>query len=130
MQYMKRSMVDVAFEILSERIDPISFKELFFEVLTREGVTHEDGINLISKFYTDLTFDGRFVDLKNNEWDLRSRQTYDKVHIDMNDVYSDIDAEIAENTDIEELDEDEIKEMGVDEDEDEDDGEESDSELN
>jgi DNA-directed RNA polymerase delta subunit len=33
--------------------------------------------------------DGRFVFLGDNLWDLRSRQTFDKVHIDMKDAYSD-----------------------------------------
>ena len=35
--------------------------------------------------------DGRFVTLGENQWDLRSRHTFDKVHIDMRDVYSDVE---------------------------------------
>ena len=38
-----------------------------------------------------MMLDGRFVTLGENEWDLRSRHTFDKVHIDMKDVYSDVD---------------------------------------
>ena len=37
--------------------------------------------------------DGRFVTLGENIWDLRSRHTFDKVHIDMKDVYSDVETE-------------------------------------
>ena len=43
-----------------------------------------------------FTQTGRFVTLGENTWDLRSRHTFDKVHIDMNDVYSDVDSESEE----------------------------------
>jgi DNA-directed RNA polymerase subunit delta len=35
-----------------------------------------------------LCVDGRFVTLGNNTWDLRTRHTFDKVHIDMNEIYN------------------------------------------
>ena len=35
--------------------------------------------------------DGRFVTLGENKWDLRSRHTFDKTHIDMKDVYSEVE---------------------------------------
>ena len=38
-----------------------------------------------------MMLDGRFVTLGENEWDLRSRHTFDKVHIDMKDVYNEDD---------------------------------------
>ena len=47
----------------------------------------------MSSFYTNLLLDGRFVTLGENQWDLRSRHTFDKVHIDMKDVYSDVETE-------------------------------------
>lgn len=49
--------------------------------------------------------DGRFVNLGDNTWDLRKNNTYDKVHIDINDVYSDV-----EMTDNDEEEEAELKE--------------------
>ena len=42
--------------------------------------------------------------LGENKWDLRSRHTFDKVHIDMKDVYSDMD---TSDSDSEEADEEE-----------------------
>ena len=36
--------------------------------------------------------DGRFVTLGENEWDLRARHKFEKVHIDMSEVYSDVEA--------------------------------------
>ena len=49
--------------------------------------------------------DGRFVTLGENKWDLRSRHTFDKTHIDMKDVYSEVeisDDDNEENEDEEE----------------------------
>ena len=45
--------------------------------------------------------DGSFVTLGENLWDLRSSHTFDKVHIDMKDVYSDVEA--TDDSDEEEL---------------------------
>ena len=52
------------------------------------------------------------------ELDLRSNQTYDKVHIDMNDIYTDMEEETKANTDFEEYDKDEIVAEGLEEDSD------------
>ena len=52
----------------------------------------------ISFFYTNLTLDGRFVNVGENKWNLRERVTFDKVHIDMNDIYAEEDEdEISED---------------------------------
>lgn|SRR5574344_2681663 len=111
--YKNESMKDVAYSLLKEKNEPIAFVDLFKEVASKLELTPEESQQKIALFYTDITLDGRFVNLKDNTWDLRERQTYDKVHIDMNDVYSDIDEETAANTDVEELDETEKEEMGV-----------------
>lgn len=37
-----------------------------------------------SLFYTNITLDGRFITVGENNWDLRSRHKFDEVHIDMN----------------------------------------------
>ncbi len=95
-------------------------------------MSEEDGRKVISQFYTNLTLDGRFVDLKDNEWGLRERETYDKVHIDMNAVYSELDEEAKMNVDDEELTKDEKEELlgvGEGDDEHDDEGESSDEEY-
>ena len=86
---MKKSNLDVAYEILDERLDSLSFQELWQEVVRRQGHSEEEAKNLISKFYTNLFMDGRFIALKDNEWALRDRHTFEEAHIDMSDVYSD-----------------------------------------
>jgi len=107
MEKTNKSMVDVAYDIVKNHTEPILFKDLFAEVVELLALTEDEKRQYIAKFYTSLSLDGRFVDLRDNYWDLRDRQTYDKVHIDMNDVYSDIDEEVDGNIDDEELDEEE-----------------------
>ena len=109
--YKNESMVDVAYSILKNGPLSMKFKDLYDEVLKLKEMSEEDGRKAISQFYTNLTLDGRFVDLKDNEWGLRERETYDKVHIDMNAVYSELDEEAKMNVDDEELTKDEKEEL-------------------
>lgn len=115
--YKNESMVDVAFDILNETQRTMNFQELYHEITKKLELTDEESLAKIAQFYTNLSLDGRFVTLGNNEWDLRKNQTYDKVHIDMNDVYSDIEEETAANRDVEDLDEDVSDEDNEDKDE-------------
>lgn len=116
--YRNESMVDVAYSYLKETNRKVKFNDLFNVISERIGFTEEEKENLISNFYTNLSLDGRFVTLGNNEWDLRSNQTYDKVHIDMNDIYTDMEEETKANTDFEEYDKEEIEAEGLDDDSD------------
>lgn len=115
--YKNESMVDVAFDILNENQRTMNFQELYHEITKKLELSDEESLAKIAQFYTNLSLDGRFVTLGNNEWDLRKNQTYDKVHIDMNDVYSDIEEETAANRDAEDLDEDASDEDSEDKDE-------------
>ena len=66
----------------------MSFYDLWDKVVEKMQFASEDEANqLISYFYTNLTIDGRFVNVGDNKWDLRERVPYDKVHIDMNEIY-------------------------------------------
>lgn len=86
---MEKSMLDVAYEIVSQRTEPITFKELVAQIVAELNLSEEECAKRISRFYTNLMLDGRFVTLGENTWDLRSRNKFEKVHIDMNDVYKD-----------------------------------------
>ena len=55
------------------------------------GLSEEEAAAKVSRFYTNLMLDGRFVTLGENEWDLRIRHKFEKVHIDMSEVYSDVE---------------------------------------
>ena len=117
--YKNESMVDVAYSVLSRKNSVTGFNDLFNEVADKLELTIDQKADAISNFYTNLSLDGRFVNLGDNQWDLRTNQTYDKVHIDMNDVYTDIEEETNGNRDLEEFDNEEIEAEGLDEDLDE-----------
>ena len=119
--YKNESMVDVAYSVLKDLNKITRFCDLYNEVAIRLELTEQEKEDRISQFYTGLSLDGRFVTLGDNEWDLRSNQTYDKVHIYMNDVYSDMEEETKANTDFEEYDKEEIEAEGLKDDSDEDD---------
>ena len=91
----EKSLIEYAFEILSSQKEPMSFKELFDKALEASGLklSQSELKTRMSKLYTQLTLDGRFVILTDNNWDLRSRHTFSQVHIDMEDAYSDDDEE-------------------------------------
>lgn len=121
--YKNKSLVDVAYDILSGHDKPIKFKDLYDEVAAEAGLLDDRKAALISNFFTNLSLDGRFVALKNNEWDLRSRQTFDKVHVDLNAIYEDIEEGDKDSSNPLDDDEDEddkiLRGDGDDEDEDE-----------
>ena len=105
---IERATLDVAFDILKARKTPIIFFELWDEVAKLQNYTEDEKKRLISRFYTNMTLDGRFVNLGDNTWDLRENNTFDKVHIDMNDVYSDLETPIDDEEEKELLEEEDI----------------------
>lgn len=88
---MPRSLLDLAYDYVSQSKGQVSFKDLWAYVVEKAGLDEETAARRVSSFYTNLMLDGRFVTLGENQWDLRSRHTFDKVHIDMKDVYSDVE---------------------------------------
>ncbi len=106
---LKRSMVEVGYELLEKKQGPQKFNKLWNEVSEVLGLEKSEADEYISDFYTNLSLDERFVLLEDNNWDLRERQSFDKVHIDMNDVYSEIDEEEKELKEDEEEEEEEEK---------------------
>ena len=116
---MEKSNLDVAFELVSRKKNPVVFSKLWEEVSQIQGLSEEEAKKKASKFYTALSLDGRFITLGDNTWDLRSRYTFDKVHIDMNAVYSDdYDYDNDEEENEEDSEEDEIYDEDESEDED------------
>ena len=103
-----KSLLEYAYEIVSESKDPISFKDLWGRICEKKGLSKEEMENKVSQFYTNLLLDGRFVNLGDNIWDLRTRHKFDKVHIDMKDAYSEVEASTGDEE--EELEEKEYNE--------------------
>lgn len=91
-----KSMVDVAFELMSKKKKAMDFYKLWQEVSEVKGFNEEQIDERESLFYTNITLDGRFITVGENKWDLRSRHKFEEVHIDMNDIYADEETEEEE----------------------------------
>ena len=99
---MEKSLLDYAFDFISSQKEPTPFEKIWEYVVSASGLSEEEANAKVSRFYTNLMLDGRFVTLGENLWDLRSSHTFDKVHIDMKDVYSDVEAEDDDEEELEE----------------------------
>lgn len=90
-----KSLIDYAHEVLEASKEPLSFKELFDKAVSLSGLelSKEETRHKMSNLYTQLSLDGRFIILTDNNWDLRSRHVYSQVHIDIDDAYSDEEGE-------------------------------------
>ena len=88
---MPKSLLDHAYDYLCSKPQSVSFAEMWDYIKDAAGLSEEQAADKVSHLYTNLMLDGRFVTLGENQWDLRVRHTFDKVHIDMKDVYSDVE---------------------------------------
>ena len=100
----RESKTDIAYRLMSKRKKERSFYDLWEDVKAElvklygeEAIENID--EDISFFYTNLTLDGRFVNVGDNKWNLRERVTFDKVHIDMNEIYAEEEEIISEDED-------------------------------
>ena len=87
---MSKSLIEHAYELIAKNNGPVNFKDIWAYVKEQSGMSDEEAARKAGQFFTNMMLDGRFVTLGENEWDLRERHTFDKVHIDMRDVYSDV----------------------------------------
>lgn len=115
--YKNESMVDVAYGVLKDFGNVTKFSDLYKEVSYRLEFTDQDRFQNISKFYTDLTLDGRFITVGENEWDLRENRRFEETSININEVYKEIEDEERANIDKSEFDEEELKAAGLDDEE-------------
>lgn len=90
-----KSMIEVAYDVLSASEGSMSFVDLANKVADILEMNEEEKTARLGALYTSLSLNGKFVTLSDNKWDLRSRHTYAKVHIDVNAVYT----EMEENSD-------------------------------
>ena len=67
------NMIEAAYEIVKGAETPLTFQQLWVKIVETLNLTKEEADTKISKFYTQLSFDNRFVMLEENHWDLRIR---------------------------------------------------------
>ena len=88
---MAKSLLDYAYDYVSGQTQPSKFQDIWDYCVKEAGLSQEEADQKVSRFYTNLMLDGRFVTLGENQWDLRVRHKYESVHIDMSEVYSDVE---------------------------------------
>ena len=88
---MAKSLLDYAYDYVSGQTQPSKFQDIWDYCVKEAGLSQEEADQKVSRFYTNLMLDGRFVTLGENEWDLRVRHKFEKVHIDMSEVYADVE---------------------------------------
>ena len=88
---MAKSLLDYAYDYVSGQTQPSKFQDIWEYCVKEAGLSKEEADAKVSRFYTNLMLDGRFVTLGENLWDLRVRHKYESVHIDMSEVYSDVE---------------------------------------
>ena len=91
-----KTTLSVAYSILKESAHPLPFSELWNEINKIQSYSGEKAVNEMTRFYTNLMFDGRFVNLGDNTWDLRERVRHEDIALELKTVYSDIDEEVEE----------------------------------
>ncbi len=105
---MKKSMIEVAYQVLTNNNGAMPFVDLWKDVSQEMGFTQTQFEDNIAQFYTDLSLDGRFLNMSQNTWDLRSRHTYSESVMDTDSIVIDEDEEDEEES---ELIEDELDEV-------------------
>jgi len=67
----KRSLIDIAKQVMIEKKQAMSFSQLYSEVTQIKGLNEMEKRSRMSQFYTDLNADGVFVFNDNNQWILK-----------------------------------------------------------
>lgn len=94
------SYADITYLLLKENKKSMDTPSLFKKICELLDYSESTYSDKIGDFYTSLTTDKRFIQLPNNEWDLRDNHSVKIV----------LDDEEDEEIDIEELEEEEIEE--------------------
>ncbi|EEL48339.1 MULTISPECIES: DNA-directed RNA polymerase subunit delta [Bacillus cereus group] len=73
------SMIEVVHSVLEDKRQATSFHDLVQEIAQVLGLTQEQVAAKIAQFYTDLNIDGRFINLGENRWGIRSWYPYEQI---------------------------------------------------
>lgn len=121
---MKKSMIELAFDILTKEKKAMKFLDLWTIVSKEMGFTPSQSDDNIAQFYSDLSIDGRFASLPGNTWDLRKRQSSAHTIVDTDSISVEDESENArydgddsEEVPIEDDEDDEDRDLDEDEDE-------------
>ncbi|RKL67974.1 DNA-directed RNA polymerase subunit delta [Salipaludibacillus neizhouensis] len=77
-QISEMSMLEVGYELLAEQKSPEEYHGLLKRVGDIKNLNDELLTNRISHLYTEMSVDGRFVNIGDNRWGLRSWYPFDQ----------------------------------------------------
>ena len=141
------SLIEAAFELLKEKKQAVTFKELMDEITKVLSLNKADLTEKMVQFYTDLNIDGRFMSQGESRWGLRVWYPVDQIEednvttvkpkkkkskkaVDVDDIdldFDEIDEEELDYDDIDDFEEDDDDDDLLDDDDD--DEEEIDEEI-
>ncbi len=70
-QLQELSWIEAAYQLLNEKKQAVSFKELVAEIISLLDLEEGEVTEQMVQFYTDINLDGRFLGLGDNRWGLR-----------------------------------------------------------
>lgn len=76
-----KSLQDVAERVMKKKKKPIDFKKLWEEICEELEFSDVEQKKKMAKFYNSMTLDSRFIQLEKNHWDLKVRQSYEKIKV-------------------------------------------------
>lgn len=134
-QLKEISMIEVTFELLTEKNSPEDYSVLIKRVAEIQGLSKERMEERMAHLYTAMSLDGRFVNLGDNRWALRSWYPFEQTEEELSQMMPKkrkADAEEALEDELEEYDEfedieDELDELANEEDSDTDEADEFDT---
>lgn len=72
-------MIEVVHSVLGNKRQATTFNELVQEIAQVLGLSQGQVNTKLAQFYTDLNIDGRFINLGENRWGLRSWYPYEQI---------------------------------------------------
>lgn len=80
------SLQDVAEKVVKKKKKPIEFKKLWEEICKELNFNETEAKSKLAKFYHSMSVDSRFIQLEGNTWDLKSRQSYEKIKVNVETI--------------------------------------------
>ncbi|SFI67712.1 DNA-directed RNA polymerase subunit delta [Thermoflavimicrobium dichotomicum] len=101
---METSMVDIAYDLLKQKGEPMQYLDLMKEIANLKGFAEEEINQYIAQLYTDINIDGRFVCVGRSLWGIKdwypTEQTTDSAVVANIKEYDDeLDEELYEESD-------------------------------
>ncbi len=121
------SLLEVAIKLLRSKKKPKKLKDIIKETMQKKGFTVDEAKELIPQFILDFQTSGYFVYLGDDEWDLKERQSIDKLDkIEKDNIIEEEENEEVKENELKDEEETEETESEDDEDNDDDDNKDDD----